>query len=71
MTAPDSLVCNDDTWLRVALDAYAAHLGVRDWERFVHAAPLHVVADTHANITAAVAPLQAEINRLTNQESSS
>lgn len=55
----------DDTWLRAALDAFAVWAGAKNWRTLDGVTEQHSADNTRAVIAAAIAPLQAEIRRLT------
>lgn len=57
----------DKSMLTLALDAYAQHAGGANWKAFTDTVPQHVADNAYECTYAAVAPLLAEIRRLTNE----
>jgi hypothetical protein len=57
--------CRDNDWLDQALDAFARHAGAPSWNALVDVISHHTAENYRAEITAAIAPLQDEIRRLT------
>lgn len=55
----------DNETLRAALDAFARHRGAHNWNALADVTANHVAQSYRAEVAAAIAPLQAQIRRLT------